>query len=113
MGKNEEIIDYYLIGNEKDINIPNYQHPKLNNWDMNDKFFLFIEDSGNIKQNIYYKNHFRGYIFIIVENNENFKSVGFILKYENKYQNIDLILPDIMNTIKNGKFKDIKHALGN
>ena len=112
MGKNEEIIDYYLIGNEKDINIPNYQHPKLNNWDMNDKFFLFIEDSGIIKQNIYYKNHFRGYIFIIVENNENFKSVGFILKFEEKYKNINLILPDIMNNIKNGKFKDIKHALG-
>ena len=112
MGKNEEIIDYYLIGNEKDINIPYYLHPKLNNWDMNDKFFLFIEDSGIIKQNIYDKNQFRGYIFIIVENNENFKSVGFILKYEKKYQNIDLILPDIMNTIKNEKFKDIKHALG-
>ena len=112
MGKNEEIIDYYLIGNEKDINIPKYQHPKLNNWDMNNKFFLFIEDSGIIKQNIYDKNQFRDYIFIILENNENSKSVGFILKYEKKYQNIDLILPDIMNTIKNEKFKDIKHALG-
>ena len=111
MGKNEKNIDYYLIGNEKDINIPNYQHPKLNNWDMNNKFFLFIEDSGNFKQNIYDKSQFRDYIFIILENNENSNSVGFILKYENKYRNKSLIMSDIIYKLKDEKFKDAKHAL--
>ena len=111
MGKNEGIIDYYLIGNEKDINISKYQHPKLNNWEMNNKFFLFIEESGNFTQNIYDKNLFQEYIFIIVENNENSKSVGFILKYEKKYQNINLIISDIIYKLKDEKFKDVRRAL--
>ena len=111
MGKNEGIIDYYLIGNEKDIYISNYQHPKLNKWDMNNKFFLFIEESGNFKQNIYDKNQFREYIFIIVANYENSKSVGFILKYENKYQNVYLIISEIIYKLKDEKFKDVRHAL--
>jgi len=111
MGKNEEIIDYYLIGNEKDIYISKYQHPKLNKWDINNKFFLFIEDSGNFTQNIYDKNQFREYIFIIVENYENLKCVGFILKYENKYKNINFIISEIIYNLKDEKFKDARRTL--
>ena len=111
MGKKEEIIDYYLIGDIPD-KIINGNHPKLNNWEMDNKLLLFIVDSnsGTFKQNIYDKSQFKNnYIFIIVENTEKSRIIGFILK--NEKINIKSIPSIIMSSFKDKKFKDIKHAL--
>jgi len=107
MGNNEDLRDYYLIGND----IPkNNKSLKFKDWKMGDKFFLFIENSGKFKQYCCDRTKFSEYIFIIVQNKQKkeSKDVGFLLKKGNKDKDINDI---IMNSLKDTKFKDAKNAL--
>jgi len=108
MGKNEKLIDYYLIGND----IPkNNKSLKFENWNMDNKFFLFIENSGKFKQYCCDEaEFFENYIFIVVQNKQKIESkrVGFLLKKGTKDKDINYI---IMNNLKDTKFKDAKNAL--
>ena len=103
---NFDLIDYYFLDKlDKINNIPSKNSDK---WKLKDGFLLFIEQkNGKFIQNIYNKNNFKSYyLFILLENPKYLKEVGFVFpknRFDSRF--------NLMNIIKEEKYKDIYKAL--
>ena len=99
------LIDYFLLDSYKKIE----KFKKLEEcpWGK-DIIYLFFEDENKIiRQNTFYKKDFKdSYVFIIINNEENFKSVGFLLPKERKNEINNILLNEI-----DKRLHDIKKIL--
>ena len=99
------LIDYYFVDNSERLkNIKSQNHK---DWILENEFYLFIENKkGIFIQDIYNKKDFDSYSFIVIENPENNKKVGFVYQ-KDTFKDIFLL----MNKIRGKKYEDVYKTL--